>query len=66
MRKGAIDANGEQTHKMEEEKAYMKEHKIIFMTLIETDLHGPKSRLIRRTKMSRTLNITIIYRCQAH
>ena len=50
MRKGAIDANGEQTHKMEEVKDFIKRNKIDYMILIETNIHGNKSNKITRQK----------------
>ena len=43
MGKGAIDASGEQSYKMEEVKEYIKRHEINYMILIETNMHGNKS-----------------------
>ena len=50
MRKGAIDVNGDQTHKMEEVKDYIRRHEIHYMILIETNIHGNKSNKILGNK----------------
>ena len=51
-RRGLLNSDGSQSHKMTDIKLYLKKHQLHMFGIIESDLHGPKSRIKRKNPLS--------------
>ena len=52
-RKGLVDIENQATYKMDEVKQFIEKHNLHLLCLVETGLHGPASRIKRRSQLKK-------------
>ena len=51
-RRGLLNSNGSQSSKITDIKLYLQKHQLHMFGIIEADLHGPNSRIVRKNPLS--------------